>query len=304
MQMRAATRLARSLGSRSISNSSHEADLGGSIVWVVGGVGAMGRAASLAFLKAGATVIVNSRSKGQLDALQQDLNNPDNLLCVNNSLRPESTAEVVRDVMGMTNGRLDHVVAHSGVRFSSQMGRSFADMGSLDPANPAGGSGWDLEPHEFCQMAYVAPALHFAASQQLIPYLLKNKNPSYTFVTGTMTPSKLSSHVSSHAVRGIASNLVATHVDSPLRVRELRVNLSVNDLKDCLTDSSETEDILRIFRFCGMLGEVLAGMTANRGSGGSFELNSTVDLQRLRNFYPHKEVITGLPKSPYKLPDV
>eukprot|EP00441_Pelagodinium_beii_P024182 CAMPEP_0197675554 /NCGR_PEP_ID=MMETSP1338-20131121/85143_1 /TAXON_ID=43686 ORGANISM="Pelagodinium beii, Strain RCC1491" /NCGR_SAMPLE_ID=MMETSP1338 /ASSEMBLY_ACC=CAM_ASM_000754 /LENGTH=265 /DNA_ID=CAMNT_0043256101 /DNA_START=133 /DNA_END=930 /DNA_ORIENTATION=+ len=264
----------------------------------------MGRAACLAYLKAGATVIVNSRSKGQLDTLQQDFNNPDNLLCVNNSLRPQSTAEVVSDVMRMTNGRLDHVVAHSGVRFSSHMGsRHLADMGSLDPANPPGGSsGWDLEPHEFCQMASVAPALHFAASQQLIPYLLKNKNASYTFVTGAMNPSMLSSHVSSSAVRGIASNLVTTHMDSPLCVRELCVNLSAGDLKDCLTDSNETEDILRIFRFCGMLGEVLAGMTANRRSGGRIELNSLVDLQRLRNLYPHNEVINGLPSSPYQLP--
>ena len=41
----------------------------GLIVVVAGGTGGLGRAVSLAFLKAGATVVVTYRSRAELDAL-------------------------------------------------------------------------------------------------------------------------------------------------------------------------------------------------------------------------------------------
>ena len=68
-------------------------------VWVVGGVGVIGRGIARNILKSGATVIVNSRSEERLVRLSEDLGNPDQLLTVKGSLLPGYAGKTVGETL-------------------------------------------------------------------------------------------------------------------------------------------------------------------------------------------------------------
>ena len=55
--------------------------LAGTVSWVVGGVGIIGRGIAHQLLRAGSVVIVNSRFPGRLEALSEDLGHPEKLVC-------------------------------------------------------------------------------------------------------------------------------------------------------------------------------------------------------------------------------
>ena len=84
-------------------------------VWVVGGVGVVGRGITRGLLQAGATVIVNSRSEERLDKIQASLGNPERLMLVHGSLLPGQASKTVADALDKT--ALNHVVAHGAVRW-------------------------------------------------------------------------------------------------------------------------------------------------------------------------------------------
>jgi len=96
--------------------------LEGKIAWVVGGVGVIGRGLCSGLLKAGATVIVNSDSPGRIQQLHEDLNHPANLVSIVGTMRPSGVESTVNEAMEMTGRRIDHVVAHSGVRWWKRSG--------------------------------------------------------------------------------------------------------------------------------------------------------------------------------------
>ena len=68
-------------------------------------------------LRAGATVLCNSRHKSRLEALAEELGHPETLVTLHRSMMPEEAEATVAAAMELTAGRLDHVVAHSAVRY-------------------------------------------------------------------------------------------------------------------------------------------------------------------------------------------
>lgn len=101
----------------SVAATSNVPNLDGSIAWVVGGAGVIGSGLVRGLLRAGATVVCNSRHKPRLEALSQELNHPANLVTLHGSMMPGAAAETVERAMALTGGRLDHVVTHSAVRW-------------------------------------------------------------------------------------------------------------------------------------------------------------------------------------------
>lgn len=86
-------------------------------VWVVGGVGKIGTGLSRAMLRAGATVIVNSRSADRLSTLTDELGHPERLIALNESMLPSEAETTVAHGMERAGGELHHVVSHAGVRW-------------------------------------------------------------------------------------------------------------------------------------------------------------------------------------------
>lgn len=167
--------------------------------WVVGGVGVVGRGITRGLLKAGATVIVNSRSEDRLERLVEDLDNPDRLVCVHGSLQPGKAEPTVADAMKQTQQQLHHVYAHGAVRWWAGTGR-FENKYVYQEYHPSCDETFalninpsqrllDMTPTEFMSSSAQLAALHFSAAQQLIPKLLKSdggrsQTSTYTFVTG------------------------------------------------------------------------------------------------------------------------
>ena len=91
--------------------------LEGKVCWVVGGVDVVGQHVVRGLLDAGASVIVNTRSTTRLEALVEGLGRPERLTPIKGSLLPGRAEATVDRVMEMSGNRLDHVVAHAGVRY-------------------------------------------------------------------------------------------------------------------------------------------------------------------------------------------
>lgn len=258
----------------------------GQVAWVVGGAGVAGRALCLAFLKAGATVIMNSGTSSHLSKLRADFNNPDNLICITGTLLPDRAKAVVQQAMEMTGGRLDHVVAHNRLRWWSSESPDVSG-GSLDPTNPGinDDDQLDDDPNAFVLKTSAATLIHYAAAQQLLPHLTKQTNPSYTFLTGKARSKNLVSQVNTHSVRGLATGLVELYEGSHVRVSALH------------TEGFDDEhDVLSILARLSVIGEVCAGMAASAdSSNGVHTLRSGDDMNRLRQQFPYSEFVEGLP---------
>ena len=80
--------------------------------WVVGGVGAIGQGITRALLRAGATVVVNSRSDERLAVLSDALGHPERLICLNESMLPQHAGKTVASAMERVGGKLDHGTPH------------------------------------------------------------------------------------------------------------------------------------------------------------------------------------------------
>ena len=91
--------------------------LDGKIAWVIGGAGVIGTGLAHGLLRAGATVIVNSRYKARLQALVEELGHPEKLVTYQGSMLAEGAEATTHGVMELTAGQLDHVVTHSAVRW-------------------------------------------------------------------------------------------------------------------------------------------------------------------------------------------
>jgi NADP oxidoreductase coenzyme F420-dependent len=202
--------------------------LRGKTVWVVGGVGVVGRGIARGLLKAGATVIVNSRSAERLERIANDLQHPERLVTVLGSLRPGQAEETVATTLagGANNQRqLHHVVAHGAVRYWTTKRAGCDETYSLE-TNQKGLLDQNTTVEEFTSQASQLAALHFSAARALIPRIVvqqqdhsddddggaNNHCPSYTFVTGDGGghPSARRSamgEINSHHVWGLAAAL-------------------------------------------------------------------------------------------------
>lgn len=195
---------------------------------------------------------------------------------------------MVQQAMEMTGGRLDHVFAHSGLRWWSSQAPDFGGS-SLDPVSPLVGDDnadqLDVDPSAFVLKASAATLTHYTAAQQLLPHLTKQASPSYTFLTGKARRKNLVSQVNTHSVRGLASGLVELYEGSHVRVSALHVE-----------GFDEEHDILSILARLAGIGEVCAGMAASAESfNGVHTLRSGDDMNRLRQQFPYGEFVEGLP---------
>lgn len=218
--------------------------LTGQTAWVVGGVGVIGRGIARGLLKAGATVVVNSRSEERLERIQSDLEHPERLIAIHGSLLPdqgvaETVERALKAVIGAGGGNdghgrfLQHVVAHGAVRYWTTK-RALCDETFSLVSAPEGESFLKLDAEDFRRQSSQLATLHFSAARNLIPRV----RSSYTFVTGDGGghPSTLRSamgEINSHHVWGLSAALREEALSSSsylsnVLVRELRVGLPVN----------------------------------------------------------------------------
>mmetsp|Transcript_5929 Transcript_5929/g.5789 ORF Transcript_5929/g.5789 Transcript_5929/m.5789 type:complete len:278 (+) Transcript_5929:108-941(+) len=202
--------------------------------WVVGGVGVIGRGITRGLLKAGATVIVNSRSADRLTQLSKDLDHPDGLVTIQGSLLPGYASKTVKQTLDARP--LDHVVAHGAVRYWGKFGtKDRRDETNL--IHKTGGRSFlqSMTPEEFVGPASQLASLHFSAAQELIPRIqFSNNGPSsYTFVTGCAgghPEGKRSAlgEINTHHVWGLSAALRNERLEKDINCRELRIRLPVN----------------------------------------------------------------------------
>jgi NAD(P)-dependent dehydrogenase (short-subunit alcohol dehydrogenase family) len=218
-------------------------------VWVVGGVGVIGRGIARGLLKAGATVIVNSRAPERLEMIAHDLGYPPNnkLLLVHGSLLPSNTD--INDMVSSTleNRVLHHVVAHGAVRYwTKKLADCDETFSLLDVKNDQGLLD-TISNDDFTFASSRLASLHFSAAKALIPHLPNNNDKnttssssssssssSYTFVTGdggghSSGRRSAMGEINSHHVWGLAAaireELTRT---TKIRCREIRVEMNIN----------------------------------------------------------------------------
>ena len=247
------------------------------LVWVVGGAGSVGQGLARGLLKAGATVIVNSRHQRLLQRMQEEIGGGSaegRLVTVNRSMLPGSAEETVRIVLDMTGSRLDHVVAHSGVAWWSPTDDEGAVRGGNDESSTAyssSGSVLEVPAAEFGACASQLGAFHHSAAQLLLPRLARDSG-SYTFVTSR--ESMYAAHrgtgmaqINAHAVMGLAAALRQEASDAAwpfARVNELRLGgaMQIN------RPMSERQREPRSRPLSHDIGEIVAGMAASSADGG------------------------------------
>jgi len=255
--------------------------------WVVGGVGVIGRGITQGLLKAGATVIVNSRSTERLLQLSKALDHPDRLVTIHGSLLPGFASETVNQALSAVP--LDHVVAHGAVRYwGSKKNNSFDETHSI--MRPAGGL-LQMSTDEFIVSSSHLAALHFSAAQELIPRIqFSNGCSSYTFVTGDgrgHPDGKRSAfgEINSRHVWGLSAAIRNEPLER-VNCREICLRLAVNrSPEERITDPRErplSEDI----------GTLCAGLAANADgkddSGTLIDVSDQQILDSLMQQYDHE----------------
>ena len=100
-------RIARPM-STSIASSHDVPSLEGEVAWVIGGVGLIGTGICRGLLRAGATVVVNSRYRNRLEQLASELDHPEGLVTIEGTMIGDEADATVRAGMSLTDGRLHH----------------------------------------------------------------------------------------------------------------------------------------------------------------------------------------------------
>jgi len=264
--------------------------LEGKVAWVVGGVGVIGRGLCYGLLKAGATVLVNSGHQNRLQRLHEDLNHPAKLISMVGTMRPSGADKLVHEAMEMTGRHIDHVIAHSGVRWWARSDQ--VQDTSISDCGDSKQDALSLDPEDFNHRAPMLPALHYAAAQRLLPRLLDLPNASYIFVTGCASEQQsIMSQVNAHAVWGLAAALCEQYRDSRCRVIEVRANLKMG------RPPHERALDPRARPLSADIGEICAGLASSQNPDcrGLCEVNTMEDVEKLKAKYPCPDVVSGLP---------
>ena len=180
-------------------------------------------------------MLCNSRHQPRLKALAVELSHPEKLVAFRGSMMPDGAEATVNQVMDLTAGQLDHVVAHSAVRWWGRPGSSDHTDGdetnTLSTLNAgARGSLLGLSPAEFAEHAVLLPQMQFAAARLLVPRLSQVEGASYTFVTGGAGEHERSplGQINAQGVWGLAAAVRSETKATGLRVAEVRVGLRFN----------------------------------------------------------------------------
>lgn len=282
------------------------APLSNQTCWVVGGVGVIGRGITRGLLKAGATVIVNSRSEERLTRFSEDLGHPEKLVAIRGSLLPGYASKTVAETLDAIARPLNHVVAHGAVRYgynnSSSNGYGNGSNGSYNRdgdeshimiqhrgGTAAGSFLQSMTPEEFVGPASQLASLHFSAAQELMPRIqFSNGASSYTFVTGDAGghPGGRRSalgEINTHHVWGLAAALRNERLEKDVNCRELRVGLPINrPMDERKSDPRETP-------LSDDIGTLCAGLAATADAiderGELIELKDQESLESLLNRY-------------------
>jgi NAD(P)-dependent dehydrogenase (short-subunit alcohol dehydrogenase family) len=264
------------------------APLTGQVVWVLGGHGIIGRGVCVGFLKAGATVVMNSTSSEVLKQLASDLGNPENLICVKGTMfQPAGATALTEEVMEKTEGKLQHVIAHSGVRWWGNITKEQKPQKEADK---------DLaqDAARFATSSSQEPLRHYIATELLLPKLRATPGSSYTFLTGGAGDRALLAQVNAHAVWGLAKAVSQDKKNAPVRIVEVRSNLHHEHLQESLQQT----EIMSIFRRSADIGEICAGMVACKfGTRGLHMLNTFEDVDAFKTRFPCPSGDTDVPES-------
>lgn len=274
--------------SRALSSNAGGPSLDGQVCWVIGGAGLIGSGIARGLLRAGATVIVNSRHEQRLAALSNELGHPEKLVTLHGSMMPDGAEDTIEAAMGLSDGHLDHVVVHSAVRWWGRVGE-MDETGTLSAMNSGAGSrrGWllNLSHDAFATQAVQLPLMQFAAAKRLLPRLAEVPNASYTFVTGGAGEEARSAigQINAQAVWGLAAAVRTEMRDSPLKVNEVRVGLRFNrKLEERLAEPREQPLSHEVGRICAGI----AAAPAEEAPGELLPLFSQQELQDLRARFP------------------
>lgn len=260
----------------------------GQTCWVVGGVGVVGRGITRGLLKAGATVIVNSRSSARLSKLSERLDYPDRLVSVEGSLLPGHAAKTVNGTLG--SNALDHVVAHGSVRYhedethSMMSGAGYNDLLRMNIACEDGIT------DSRAALSHLV-SFHLAAAQELVPRVQWSTqgHASYTFVTGDGGghPSQRRSsigEINAYHVWGLAAALRRDETLQKVNCRELRVGVEINRPESDRTPRARplSEDIGRL---CAGLATNTKGMD---DEGDLIHIEDEASMESLLSKYSYE----------------
>lgn len=286
--------------------------------WIVGGVGVIGKGIAKGLLKAGATVIVNSRSSNRLTQLEEELEYPDRLVTVHGSLLPGYASETVNNTLGSSS--LNHVIAHGAVRYwdangagkhGQRDGYGYDETHSI--SNPTSTTTREsiltMKMEDFPLAASHLASLHLSAAQELFPRIQFSDGPSsYTFVTGDggghpggkRSPFQ---EINAHHVWGLSAALrnevqhQAEHQKStntdPSKIvncRELRIKLDVN------RPMNEREIQPRDRPLSEDIGALCAGLVSKANIDGNNENGTTADIGVLLEASDHQSLESLLEK--------
>jgi len=259
--------------------------------WVVGGVGVVGRGIAKSLLRAGATVIVNSRSSERLRRFAVDIEDEsagltNRLITVRGSLLPGYAKKTVEETLGAMP--LNHVVAHGALRLDP--GKNYADESHLLATSSPGGL-LGLDPtSEFVPAASQLTSLHYSAASTLIPRVQfacsSSQRPgTYTFVTGKGShPTKRAppmAEINEYQMWGLASALRHQEFEF-VNLRELRVQLGVN------RPAEVRDQYPRRVPLSVQVGNICAGLVSRpeEDSGQLLEVTDDLALASLSTKYP------------------
>jgi len=217
-------------------------------------------------------------------------------------------AETTARAMSLTDGCLDHVVAHSSVRWISAP----AACDELDVAPTASHTSWDLihghqgaerqgdilamELPAFVDAAAAAVTQQFSAAQQLVPRLHGVDGATYTFVNGGAGPRGKRtplSQINTQSVWGLAAALRNHGREHGVRMSELRIDMCIDR-----TDAERVADPRGFGHAVSAdLGAICAGLAISNDSAalGVHTVSATADVQELKARFPAPHVGRELP---------
>lgn len=231
---------------------------------VAGGTGSVGQVVVGAFLEAGATVVVPSRSEQKLAGLKDSLGaaHPERLVTLVGSLSDEQDSVRVREEVRERAGPLDAVVASLGgfVPAPAVLDAPLADLKHA------------LEGYLLA---------HFMVAKALLS-ALEERSGSYTFINGPLAfrPMFPGTGLVSIATAGqtmLARTIMKERADEPVRINELVIYTSFGWSDDERRDAGPVSQ--------GDVGRFLAYLAADEGAGvrgETIHLDSLDPLRALR----------------------
>mmetsp|Transcript_46534 Transcript_46534/g.85266 ORF Transcript_46534/g.85266 Transcript_46534/m.85266 type:complete len:303 (-) Transcript_46534:36-944(-) len=274
-------------------SSSTTSSVNGSVAWVVGGAGVIGRGICRGLLRGGATVILSSQKTEWLSFIEKDLGYPPNLITLQGTLYPEGVDTLLKTALEHPelDGRpIKHVVAHNGVRWWATGGDSDEDTlrdttASMKLLN--------TDTTSFASYGMRLPTLHHSAARSLMPVLQRVEGASYTFVTGGAGQRRGPiDQVNTQCIWGFIEALREELRDSPVTIQEIRVSLEINRL------AKERELDPRPTPLSHDIGDICAGMAMNfkgwRPPPTFHRISNHQDILYLKARYPTHEIFQNI----------